>query len=580
MLSSIWRSFLRHGSGPLLGFSHLLVVAALFSTNFRQPTFASNYLHTSGNRILDASGNVVGLSGLNWFGFETDVRAPHGLWQRNWQEVLDQVRDLGYNVIRLPFSNAMLLPGAKPTGIDFRKNPDLVNLTALEVMDRIIAGAGARDIRVILDNHRSTPGGGPESNGLWYTDHYPESQWIDDWKMLANRYKGNDTIIGMDLRNEPFGACWGCGDPSRDWRLAAEKAGNAILSVNPDLLIVVEGVANYNGQSTWWGGNLMGVRDFPVRLEIPNRLVYSVHEYPASIYPQSWFSDPSYPDNLPAVWDKYWGYLAAEVPILVGEFGTRLQTDQDRQWLLKFRSYIQQKDLHWTFWSLNPNSGDTGGLLLDDWSAVHQEKQNLLKTIQHPFIASGSPSRVASPLPPATSTPVPSTDITLSLEDFESGQLQNWGSFRSDNSMVTASVVSPGQSGMHALKIDFNLGSGGWGGIERIFATPQDWKRYETIQFGFYGTNSGASIRFEVLDNRRWGSSGDTAERFEFKFTDNFAGWKTFELPWSAFRRRSDWQPEGAPDDGLNLDAIWGYNFSPLSGWGSFQVDDIKLIGR
>ena len=69
-------------------------------------------------------------------------------------------------------------------------------------------------------------------------------------------------------------------------------------------MIIVEGVAQYNGQYTWWGGNLMGVKDHPVRLDVPNRLVYSTHEYPESIYPQSWFNASNYPDNLPAVWDK------------------------------------------------------------------------------------------------------------------------------------------------------------------------------------------------------------------------------------------------------------------------------------
>jgi hypothetical protein len=134
----------------------------------------------------------------------------------------------------------------------------------------------------------------------------------------------------------------------------------------------------------------MGAREFPIRLNVPNRLVYSPHEYPASMYPQSWFYDRNYPDNLPSVWEQYWGYLAADQPILIGEFGTRLETDKDRQWLEKFRSYIQAKRLNWTFWSLNPNSGDTGGLLRDDWVSVHQEKQDLLKTIQYPSIDGGS----------------------------------------------------------------------------------------------------------------------------------------------------------------------------------------------
>ncbi len=347
-----------------------------------------NYLHTSGNQILDASDRVVGLSGVNWFGFETSNNLPHGLWTRNWEDMLDQIKSQGYNVIRLPFSNAMLKKGVMPSGIDYQKNPDLVGLTSLQVMDKIIAGANGRDIKIILDDHRSTPGGGPESGGLWYTNQYTESNWITDWKMLAARYKNNPAVIGMDLRNEPYGGCWGCGDPSRDWRLAAEKAGNAILSVNPNVLIIVEGVANYKDQYTWWGGNLMGAKDFPVRLNMPNRLVYSAHEYPETIYPQPWFRDSNYPNNLPSVWDKYWGYLIREniAPVLIGEFGTRYETEKDKQWLTAFQGYIQQNKLSWTFWSLNPDSGDTGGLLLDDWTSINHQKQDILKTIQYPFI--------------------------------------------------------------------------------------------------------------------------------------------------------------------------------------------------
>jgi aryl-phospho-beta-D-glucosidase BglC (GH1 family) len=574
-------SFLK-SSGRPIWFSNLFVVLALLSINLKQPGSPSNYLHTSGNQLLDASGSVVGLSGVNWFGFETALNVPHGLWQRNWQDMLDQVRELGYNVIRLPFSNAMLVPGTMPTGINYAENPDLADLTALEVMDHIVGGARARGIRVILDNHRSLPGGGPESNGLWYTNGYPESLWIEDWKMLANRYKGNDTVVGMDLRNEPFGACWGCGDPAKDWRLAAEKAGNAILSVNPELLIIVEGIANRNGQNTWWGGNLMGAKEFPVRLQVPNRLVYSPHEYPPSMYPQTWFSDPAYPDNLTAVWDRYWGYLAADTPILIGEFGTRLETDKDRQWLQKFKIYIQAKKLNWTFWSLNPNSGDTGGLLLDNWESVQTEKHDVLKTIQYPFIDSRAPTSASalapSPVPSVTNTPLPRKAITLSLDDFESGSLQSWNAFWSSNSSVTASLVSPGQSGTSAMKVDYSIGPSGWGGMERLFAVPQNWVSYSTIRLDFFGTNSGATIRFEILDNRGAGSNGDTAERFEYKFTDNFNGRKTFALPWSAFVRRADWQPGGAPNDGLNRTAIWGFNFSPVYGQGSFQVDEVKLV--
>ncbi len=349
---------------------------------------SSGYLHTSGSKILNSANREVGLSGVNWFGFETEQNAPHGLWARSWKSMLNQIKRQGYNVIRLPFSNAMLKPGVKPVGINYAVNSDLEGLTSLQVMDRIVTGAQERGLKIILDNHRSTPGGGPESNGLWYTTSSPESRWIADWKRLAARYRKQEAVIGMDLRNEPYNACWGCGEASRDWRLAAEKAGNAILEVNPDLLIIVEGVAQYNGQHTWWGGNLMGVKDHPVRLDVPNRLVYSTHEYPESIYPQSWFKASNYPDNLPAVWDKYWGYIVHEdiAPVLIGEFGTLYETEKDKKWLEAFSTYIQKNKLSWVFWSLNPNSGDTGGLLLDNWISIHLEKQAILKELQYPLL--------------------------------------------------------------------------------------------------------------------------------------------------------------------------------------------------
>ena len=374
---------------------HSLVLCSLLF--FRVPaqtpkaiSASRSCLHTSGGKILNASNQEINLSGLNWFGFETAENAPHGLSTRNWKSVLNQIRNQGYNVIRLPFSNAMLKQGVKPSGINYTKNPDLKGLTSLQVMDKIIAGADARGLKIILDNHRSIPGGGPEDGGLWYTEEYPESKWITDWKMLAIRYKYNDAVIAVDLRNEPYGGCWGRGVSSKDWRLGAEKAGNAILRVNPNLLIIVEGVFEYRGQYTWWGGNLIGAKAYPVRLKLPDRLVYSTHEYPESVYPQPWFKDRNYPDNLPTVWDKYWGYLVKEAiaPVLIGEFGTKYETEKDRQWLTAFQNYIDQNELSWTFWSLNPDSGDTGGLFLDNWFSIHPQKQKILKQIQYPLIES------------------------------------------------------------------------------------------------------------------------------------------------------------------------------------------------
>lgn len=369
---------------------------------------AVGYFHTQGNQILDANNQVVKIAGVNWFGFETSDFTPHGLWARNYKDMMNQMKQLGFNTIRLPFSDQLFDPSSKPQGINYSLNPDLQGLSGLALMDKIVGYAGQIGLRIFLDHHRSEAGAGAEGSGLWYTSAYPESRWIADWTMLAQHYANNPTVIGGDLANEPHGpADWGKGD-ANDWRLAAQRAGNAILAVNPNWLIIVEGVENAKSGSDWWGGNLSSAGDFPVQLNVANRVVYSPHDYPASVFPQTWFSDPNYPKNLPAVWDKNWGYLFKQniAPVLLGEFGSKLQTPSDQLWASAMVKYLGgdfnldgtsdlspgQAGMSWTWWSWNPNSGDTGGILQDDWTSVNQNKVNLLAPIEFPFASAPTPT--------------------------------------------------------------------------------------------------------------------------------------------------------------------------------------------
>lgn len=379
----------------------------------------AGYWHTDGRQLLDANNQPVRMTGINWFGLETANYAPHGLWSRNHEDMLDQVKSLKYNTLRLPYSSQLFDSGSTPNGIDFAKNPDLQGLSGIEVMDRIISYAGQIGLKVVLDRHR--PGSGAQS-ALWYTSAYPESRWISDWRMLAQRYAGNTTVIGADLHNEPHavdggaGACWDCGDTSRDWRLAAERAGNAILEVNPNWLIIVEGVSEYGDDGYWWGGNLQGAASAPVRLNVANRLVYSAHDYATSVFEQDWFNDPAFPDNLTAIWDRNWGYLFENdvAPVLLGEFGTTLADPRDRTWLSSLMAYLGTGTdaISFTFWSLNPNSGDTGGILNDDWNTVNTTKQGYLD----PYLI---PADGGTTEPPPT--PALSCRVTYSVSDWGGG---------------------------------------------------------------------------------------------------------------------------------------------------------------
>jgi endoglucanase len=403
-----------------------LLVAGLAAGFAPRPVKAAGtgFWHTNGKKILDSNNQEVRITGINWFGLETPNYTLHGLWSRNYRDVLNQVKSLGYNTLRLPFSNQLFDAASAPTSIDAAKNPDLVGLTGLQIMDKIVAYSGQIGLRVILDRHRANSG---SQSPLWYDTGYSEDRWIADWKMLAQRYAGNPTVVGADLHNEPHApdACWGCGDTTRDWRLAAERGGNAILAVNPNWLIIVEGISCYGpgGDVTppvyggtadcyWWGGNLQGARDYPVRLNVPNRLVYSAHDYATSVYPQPWFEDPAFPANMPAIWDKNWAYLLKEniAPVLVGEFGTTLRASVDGVWLSELLKYIQTNGGHFTFWSLNPNSGDTGGILKDDWVTVDEVKQAYLT----PYLVPLDPP--APPTPSPTDIPGGPTNTTVPIQ--------------------------------------------------------------------------------------------------------------------------------------------------------------------
>ena len=355
---------------------------------------ANDYWHTEGSRILDSHGHLVRISGMNWSGLETKEAVPGGLEAQDYRAILRTIKQNGYNVVRIPFSNEMVemptIPGhIRFSGAGGPMNTDLRNLTSIEILDRVIVYSGKIGLKVILDNHRSEAGSSAEESGLWYTPQFPESAWIEDWTALARRYQDTSTVIGMDLRNEPHnadkgGACWDCGG-ANDWHRAAQRAGDAVLAANPHLLIFVEGVDSYAGNTYWWGGNLQGVRRSPVRLSLPNRLVYSAHEYGPTEYAQPWFNNATSTTALNEIWRQHWAYVseAGIAPVWIGEFGTpnddsdveSLNPGSEGQWFSSLIVFLRSHStIGWTYWGVNGE--DRYGLLNTSYST---EPANPLK---------------------------------------------------------------------------------------------------------------------------------------------------------------------------------------------------------
>jgi endoglucanase len=407
-------TYVRRGLVPGVGGVVLLLASLLTASAYAQ----SGYWHTSGNKILDSTGKTVRIAGVNWYGFETTDEVVHGLWAQDYHYILNAIKSNGYNVIRVPFSNQMVESPVVPGNISYYNgtgpiNTDLQGLNSLQILDKIVSYAGQIGLHVILDNHRSEAGNSAEANGLWYTSQYPESAWINDWVVLTRRYLNNSTVIGMDLRNEPHndtsgGSCWGCGLTSYDWRLAAQRGGNAILALNSNLLIFVEGTDCYNGDCDWWGGNLEGARSYPVTLNVASRLVYSAHDYGPNLYQQSWFNGSTTYASLVTVWTKFWAYLSLNgtAPVWVGEFGTtnnniEIQNNaagSQGQWFQSMIAFLQSNSqIDWTYWALNGE--DSYALLNGNYSSApaNSLKQQMLATIQ--FNGTGGSCQAAPSAP-------------------------------------------------------------------------------------------------------------------------------------------------------------------------------------
>lgn len=375
-------------------------------------TAGDDWLTTDGSKIVDMNGNQVWLTGLNWFGYNTGTNLFDGLWNAELESSIVSIADHGFNLMRIPMSAELLLDWKKgnyPTAnYNHAYNSNLNSLNSLEIFDYVLTLCEQNGIKVMIDIHSANTDASGHNHPVWYTDKISEDQYIEALKWIADRYKNFDTIVAIDLKNEPHGkpnetphAIWNDSNDANNWKRVAERAGNAILDINPHMLIVVEGIQIYpidpasnnfsstnegDYYNTWWGGNLMAVKDYPIDFgdEARNsQIVYSPHDYGPLVYQQPWFDGGFTYDSLyNDVWHDYWLYIAEEdiAPILIGEWGGFMSGD-NLKWMEYLRDLIGKENLNHTFWCYNANSGDTGGLVKDDFKTWDDEKYALVETV-------------------------------------------------------------------------------------------------------------------------------------------------------------------------------------------------------
>ena len=348
-----------------------LLLAAVFALALVPTTQAAVWTVQNGQILRD--GQPYKVYGINWFGMETGTRAPHGLWTgRSLGSFLDQIKSLGFNTIRLPLSPETIYGGypVDPYASGYAS-------TGRQMLNVVLSEARARGLNVLLDLHRIDPNN-DNLPGTWAVNGYSRADWVNVLRELARISTNHGNVIGIDLLNEPHALTWST------WQSAAREAGAAVNAINPNVLIFVEGVGNASangGYGANWGGNLY---EAGALSGIPaNKLVYSPHAYGPSVAAQSYFNAGNFPANMPAIWDTHFGRLAQNGYAMVpGEFGGTMG-GKDATWQYAFADYIVARNMAgYFYWCLNPNSGDTGGVLQNDWQTPVQSKVDLLNNLK------------------------------------------------------------------------------------------------------------------------------------------------------------------------------------------------------
>ncbi len=232
-------------------------------------------------------------------------------------------------------------------------------------------------------------------------------RWVQYWVQLVLALSDDPDIQGklmIDILNEPdnFGIRWEAsgGKPAlKDLYLSAM---DALYPINNKLLFFIEGTGQGGIDANWGDGfatngrliSQYGLSDpnpfFKELLtkEYANQVVISPHVYPPSVT----YASKNYTGS--GLWKRLtdsFGYLTKEgycdgegacktFPVALGEFGSRFADEKDKTSMNDLARYLNNSEGaaderheaidNWFYWSWNPNSGDTGGLVADNWVDV------------------------------------------------------------------------------------------------------------------------------------------------------------------------------------------------------------------
>jgi len=362
------------------------------------------YLHTNGSQIVDAKNKPVRICsvGWGWYG-----GTPWGLGSFSYQPALRSLVSNGINCVRICTDDAQVFNNSA-VKIDTVSNPDLAGLKYNQILQTVVKYGASIGLKFVIESHLNEnnsrfPSNG---NGLWYDlggasdgsdgngqkGTITSDMFLQIWQTRAKLFKDNKAVIGYDIRNEPhYGpATWGDGNVNTDYRLMYEGVGNAIQAIDPGPMIICEGLQAYGHGAPSGDLRQSTIGNAMIKLNIPDKVVYSVHEYPNEVSSTGLNSGHEYVDYMNKVWG--WLYINNIAPVWIGECGDNMRTKAGQEWANTFIAYINgklvseggpafpvnQQAISWSWWDFEKvqvNGVPNFGILNTDANGVDEEQK-------------------------------------------------------------------------------------------------------------------------------------------------------------------------------------------------------------
>ena len=168
--------------------------------------------------------------------------------------------------------------------------------SALAHLDRLLPVCEELGIQVLVDVHTPPGGRNQDKECRIFKERRFQDAFVNIWEKIARRYRGNKTIWGYDLVNEPVEGV--VGEGLMDWRALCEVTAKKVREADPLHAIVIEPAP--------WGSPPS--LDWFEPLDVPG-IVYSVHMYqPHQFTHQGIYGNPTgihYPGEVDGRhWDK------------------------------------------------------------------------------------------------------------------------------------------------------------------------------------------------------------------------------------------------------------------------------------